>query len=95
MKLQKLLLASIAKAYPSDNVRPGLVLSDLGDGDTYASVCRYPNGPHAEKRVVVKARGRDLAQAIRLLTVVWLIERRAFDAFTKELEKSLDEELAS
>lgn len=68
-----LLQMAIAKKWPDDGIRPGLVLSYLSDGTFYASICRYRYaGPRVDKCVVYKAtsgtaKGAVLDLAIKLV----------------------------
>jgi hypothetical protein len=92
MSVLNALLASVQSQYWRDTVKAGVVLSNLGSRDFYASVCRYPNGPN-DKQIVCKAKGSTLDETVRALAVAWMIETRRFEALrikTKLLPRDFD-----
>lgn len=58
-------LDAIERAYPSDRICPGLVLSRLRDGSYYVSICRYGGGTQPnQKQVMHKATGSTLDETL-------------------------------
>ena len=68
------LLESVRGVFYNDSTRPGVVLSDLGCGQTYASIVRYPNGPDS-KQVVLSVKDLDTNRAIQSLALAWIGHR--------------------
>lgn len=61
MKLVELLSSAIRERYSNDQIRAGLVISDLGDGTWYVSIARYQS--HV-KQIVTSAKGDSLEEAL-------------------------------
>lgn len=83
------LLNAVALKYPEDKVRPGVVVSQLENGDIYASVRRYTEGVARPPLVGARVAGGEssVADAVRILA-----ERFLYIAsnLISPLDKALD-----
>ena len=61
LRLLELLLESVTEKYPEDSVKPGVVMSFLGNGDYYVSICRYSG---SARHVVKSFTFKSLEQAV-------------------------------
>ncbi len=90
-RLLRDLLTSVRRRFYSDQTKPGVVLSELNiNGEIYASIVRYPNGP-LTKEVIVSAKGSTLSLAIEGLALVWLVHCKQTDTFRLKFKRRTDD----
>lgn len=71
MRTLQALIEAAAERFQSDRIKPGVVISDLGDGLVYASIKRYPHGLNSGE-VVCSVKIADLEGAIENLGRLFL-----------------------
>lgn len=66
-------LRALRQAYPTDAWAPGMVLSNLKDGEFYCALHRYPTGYNSRDRVVIgKARAISWESALEQVARDWI-----------------------
>ena len=65
------LLLAVRQVYSADPSGAGVVVAALGQGEFYASVCRYREPYGKSKQVVASAKGKTAAEALRGAAKAW------------------------